>query len=1565
MDVYGIIVTCLHCAFIFVYLCLIWRRRKRPKWKAATSYDNTIMAAFMIDIIAILAELLKICILKDEAAEIVSEKLATVIVVLISKSLIMVFDMGPQWPLVNLMSDFALNLYGMAFVWPSLVFTSFWISAVRSLANGSLFILFLSKVIRKHRKKSSKIKDQKFRSEEKKFHYCHSSANLVSKLTFSWIFPLLIHGYKCPIEVADLEKITEEEKSQDQCDKFKKYLRHDPTTTTMGMIWKPCLKMNISLLCFGACFRIAADICSLTSALSIKWMVNSFQNSTAVNTTNANTIQDYFSSPYIIAVIILLTSILQGLFSQGSSHFCVLAGIRAKNALTVLLYEKALKLPVVKINTIEDPEAPDNESNIDVGHITNLAGEDVLNIKEVLWNIHYIWALPLKMLVIGILVQQKVGNAGAIGVALGVVLIIPMQFIVGKLMSDNNKQIQKHHDKRIFLSTEAIQGIKTLKLGCLERWKLSQIESARVEELKCLKIDSWLWSGMAFLASVSTLLVSALILGLYSVIEGQPFASSDIFTTMALLNQLTVCLSVFPVTLPIYIKGFLSSKRLKDFFHQHEIVKSNSSNNIDDGQLSAFSMTASSFNWPKTKLEAIKDITVQVRTGSLTMLVGSSGPFILAILKELELTSGQHVLSSSAAVAFVGQRPWIINATIKENILLGRPLKEKRYRKVLAACDLDADINILPLKDDTEVGEDGGLLSGGQRQRVAIARCLYSKASCTILDMPFSALDANLSLHIFQEGILKILLKRKRTVLLSTHRKDFLPKADWILAFDEKSSQLSSQGTFSVLKVQSPALFQDPCSSGRSSQLVETKTAQERWKLLKNVTKLSMTKSSMRPRPSRPSIRRNAASGFKRLESSAQLGFCHNILMHSSCIEEESESTCRLIQRSKINKAPQPNLARLAMHNEAIEKNTTVKGGNSISSPPSAQVLRTQDSMLRFQFAHRFVARMTSNASQMSGVSGFSDDQDLDDQELDHDGLIVHNHESWEEEEREKGNIKMQVTMTYFKAGGLINLGLFLALSLAFQAVKVWSDFLLNDHMHGFLNGYMTLTAVALGLSILANIFGQNLGANARSGLHQRLMSHLFQVHLHLFEILPVGRFVSRFAQDMFIIDQKLPSCLQRLAMVAFICFGGFIVNAVQSPWFLALALPLALVYWIIQHFYRKTSRELQRIEGSTRSPFISHLSDSLCSLVTLRAFGEEKRLTNQFCDRLDANTTALLLVQSGSRWLGVSLDLVGSLMVFASVMSALITVKDLEGAQETFGLALNYSLLVPIYLAWVIKFLTDLESCMNAVERVIEYTELEHEGLDDEGQQKERPKSTKISFKNVSLSHGGDIRPVVHNVNLEIPKGQKVALVGRSGSGKSTILGSLSKMTSTVQGVISMGEMDLDTMSIPVLRKMVMTVPQDVSLFAGTFRDGLDPEGQFKDKDLWQVLESLGLSEGIQAQQGLDTTIEAYGDNLSKGQKQQLSIARAVIQRPSVLILDEATSGMDLEEEQLLLEGIFKYCHQDMTLISVVHRLANITDYDRVLVIGDGRVLEDGRPRELLKKPMGFFSALWRSTGN
>ena len=1276
------------------------------------------------------------------------------------------------------------------------------------------------------------------------------------------------------------------------------------------------------------------------------------------------------------------------------------------------------------------------------------------------------WSLPLKICVIIALVYSRLGVSAAVGSLLGTLITIPCQFLVGKAMSRNNKKIMESEDQRLQAATEALQNMKTLKLNCWEHILLKRINRHRSRELKLLAKDSFFWSVMAFFASISTLLVTTITVGIYTGIEENTFTAAELFTALALFNQLAVCLSIFPVTVPVFIKGFVSRKRLLAFLDKQEAVGTfvslDSSHQEDEDEKlenedeeeeiennpkaeNILQLRNASFAWQTNSRDILHNLNLIIPSGGLTMIIGSSGcgktSLICAILKEMCQTSGWRDLDTTekySKYALLPQNTWLLNTTVKDNILFGRPYKEKRYIKSIQACDIQNDIEMLPDGNETEVGERGVLLSGGQRQRLGLARCLYSTAPIVLLDSPFSAIDNKLSRTIFDKAILKILAKKRRTVIMTTNDTSLLQFAQHVIVLEDGRVKL--QGTFEKILVEYPEA-ENPSKVIMENKL-GTKTACQRWKLLKNVTKCGMvvkntieTQKKQFKLPQKQSVQdiylpkltsKRKFFRSSRMDSASQLNIHHDLILPSDDGLEESLGDMEGLLSNRHKQLLLKCLAKresLKFQNGNSTNAETYQTSSSVSSnangfnsnthilkrlqserflessvnraqymnscnpietqPLSEQSKRRPSEHQGFNnnikgthlpltpkssilsLVHNRVLRLTSTASALSGVSGFSDD--FQDDEND-DGLITSGETS--KETREYGSISYNVYWQYVKAGGVSLLFVFLLISFGLQSMKVYLDFLLRDlvgeetpgDIHEFFKLFGSLSLTVIILTYFYNILGQWIGASARSHLHKKMLKNLFQCPIELFEAYPIGRILNRMSCDMYVIDQKLPACLQRLLLVSLICLSSLAVNCIQSPLFILCAVPIIAAYWWIQHFYRCSSRELQRLDSLSRAPIFSHFSDTLTGLVTIRSFRVQPKFVNELCEKIDTNTAASLVLQSGCRWLGLTLDVIGSVIVFTSVTIAIIMTEYTTdpAAPASMGLLISYSLLVPIYLAWVVKFVADIENYMNAVERVLEYTNLEHE----EDSRKypadidTRYERGNIHFDNVYLGYYLDNRVIISSLNLSIQAREKVAICGRSGSGKSTLVMGLMRMAKKMQGRITIDGIEITERPLSQLRKFICVIHQDVALISGTLRSNLDPVSQFTDEQLWDILDKLGLKDV--ASEGLETEVLDSGANLTPTDRQLVSIARCILKQPRVMILDEATSAMDSKREKNIQQILLELLHQS-TLITVAHRLTNIVEYDRVIVMGEGKILEDGAPKELLKKPMGFFSSLFR----
>nr|CAD7459032.1 unnamed protein product [Timema tahoe] len=631
------------------------------------------------------------------------------------------------------------------------------------------------------------------------------------------------------------------------------------------------------------------------------------------------------------------------------------------------------------------------------------------------------------------------------------------------------------------------------------------------------------------------------------------------------------------------------------------------------------------------------------------------------------------------------------------------------------------------------------------------------------------------------------------------------------------------------------------------------------------------------------------------------------------------------------------------------------------------------------------------------------------------------------EEEREYGKIPKRIYLDYLCACGVVAGVSYLLSAVLWQGLRVYTDYWLSqwthhsnatavdhrEHRHEdevdereghkiltvlYFSVYASLSVASIILSLLSNGIGQYAGAQARRTLHDNMLHNLLKCPMKFFESTPVGRIINRFSMDTGLIDKKLATSIQRLLQFLLLCFSAILVNAVVTPWFLLAAVPICATYYVVQHFYRYSSRELQRLDSITRSPIFSHFSETLGGLTTIRAFSHQQRFTDMLLRKMDTHANAFLIMNTANRWLGIALDYLGGVIVLMAIVASLVTATLLPGQvpPALVGLAVNYTLLVPIYLNWVVKFLADVEMYMNDVERVQQYATTPTEDYRTEGVSVPHswPEKGDIVFENVSLRYDSKREPVVTNLNLHIPPGQKVrasrvpmtrdggrlicskvGICGRTGSGKSSLVMSLFHMVDVYEGSIEIDGIDITQVPLQVLRSRLSIIPQDVII------ENLDPRLQYSDEDLWRSLEMAQLKDIVSSYQGcLDGEVREGGENLSAGERQLFCLARAILHDAACLIMDEATSSVDPGTEKALLAAAAKaFANKTVITIAVSHprdvfcekgweserghRLPTILECDRIVVLDEGRIVEDGSPAELMNKSMGVFSSMLKAS--
>eukprot|EP00127_Corallochytrium_limacisporum_P002056 Clim_evm44s99 gene=Clim_evmTU44s99 len=618
-------------------------------------------------------------------------------------------------------------------------------------------------------------------------------------------------------------------------------------------------------------------------------------------------------------------------------------------------------------------------------------------------------------------------------------------------------------------------------------------------------------------------------------------------------------------------------------------------------------------------------------------------------------------------------------------------------------------------------------------------------------------------------------------------------------------------------------------------------------------------------------------------------------------------------------------------------------------------------------------------------------------------------------EKETTGNIGGHTLKAYLRALGRVGVVLMILFSAISQTLQVmtnvwlakWSDAEQDAEDNGtsvdlsyYLAGYGAL-GVSRAVFVLANALAVSLvSLFAAINLHQDMLHSVLRAPILFFDTTPVGRIVNRFSRDVYTMDDKLAVNLRNFLLQIMKLLAVVVVVTSATPWFIVVVVPLSFGYVYLQRYYVRTSRQVQRLEGVTRSPIYAHFGESLTGFEIIRAFNktDDFRLENE--RKVDHNAKAVFANGSANRWFGVRMEIMGNMIVFLAAIFAVAQRNHISSS--AVGLSLSYALSVTSTLNFFMRQAAAIETNIVCVERIQEYSMLDSEaprnlpgdrdlaGYDDDGSDdhangvKEKhderdswpqtnicliggmpsdgyawPAQGAIEFRNYSLRYRKDLDLVLRSINLSIHGGEKIGVCGRTGAGKSSLLLGLFRLIEPAAGTIFIDGQDITELGLHLLRSRLTIIPQDPFLWAGTIRENLDPTQTYSDAAIWAALESARLKDTIfKLPERLNTQMADGGDNFSVGEKQLLCMARAILCHTKILVLDEATASIDMETDNCI-QQILREQFKDCTVITIAHRINTIMDSDRILLLEAGQVKEFDSPARLLKQPGSQFYAM------
>ncbi|KAF9894054.1 hypothetical protein FE257_009027 [Aspergillus nanangensis] len=1285
-------------------------------------------------------------------------------------------------------------------------------------------------------------------------------ADIFSVLTFGWMTPMMKFGYKNYLTQDDLWN-----------------LRHRDTTSVTGnalqekweeelkkkkpSLWMALFKSFGTPYLRGAIIKCGSDILAFIQPQLLRILIDFVKSYETAE-----------PQPVVrgvaIALAMFLVSVTQTMCLHQYFQRAFDTGMRVKSALTAMIYAKSLRL------------SSEGRASKTTGDIVNHMAVDQQRLADLTQFGMQLWSAPFQITLCMLSLYQLVGVSMFAGIAV-MILMIPLNGVIARMMKKLQLVQMKNKDARSRLMTEILNNIKSIKLYAWNTAFMNKLSHIRNDlELNTLRkigatqsVANFTWQSTPFLVSCSTFTVFALT-------DPRPLTTSVVFPALTLFNLLTFPLSVLPMVITSVIEASVAVNRLTEYFSAEEL-QTNAVKHEDPvthvGDESVRIRDAS-FTWNRYDgSHAVENIDFSARKGELSCIVGRVGAgkssLLQALLGDLWRTDGEVVVRGR--IAYVAQQSWVMNASVRENIVFGHRWDPQFYDLTVEACALLDDFKNLPDGDQTEVGERGISLSGGQKARLTLARAVYARADIYLLDDVLSAVDQHVGRHLINRVLGKDGLLNSKTRILATNAIPVLKEADFIGLLRNKT--LIEKGTYEQLMAM----------KGEVANLIRS----------------TMNESDDEGNDS--SLASPQSSGS------------------ATVIENDSDVSDTEAAEQEIG-----SLLPIRTGAQRRASTVTLRRASTASWQGPRRKLGDEENALK--------SKQTQETS-------------------------------------EQGKVKWSVYLEYAKDSNIVAVGFYMLALLGSQTAQVLAGYWLKhwSEMSEVLKkppvGKFIVVYLALGLGSSLLVIVQNLilwifcSIEASRKLHERMAFSIFRSPMSFFETTPSGRILNRFSSDIYRIDEVLARVFNMLFGNSAKAIFTMIVISTSTPAFIIVIIPLGYVYLSYQKYYLRTSRELKRLDSVTRSPIYAHFQESLGGISTIRAYKQQDRFTLENEWRMDANLRAYFPSISANRWLAVRLEFIGSIIILASAVLSISAVASGNGPTAGMvGLAMSYALQITQSLNWIVRQTVEVETNIVSVERVLEYANLPSEAPDVIFKHRPAigwPAQGAVSFKKYSTRYRPGLDLVLKDIDLDIKPHEKIGVVGRTGAGKSSLTLALFRIIEPDTGSISIDGLNVSTIGLFDLRGRLAIIPQDPAMFEGTVRDNLDPRHVHDDTELWSVLEHARLKDHVAQMDGqLDARVQEGGSNLSQGQRQLVSLARALLTPSNILVLDEATAAVDVETDALLQRTLRSSAFHDRTIITIAHRINTIIDSDRIVVLDKGRVVEFDTPAELIQRGGKFY---------
>ncbi|GBE87310.1 ATP-dependent bile acid permease [Sparassis crispa] len=1319
---------------------------------------------------------------------------------------------------------------------------------------------------------------------------------------------------------------------------------------------------------------------------------------------------------YVFAFLAFLSTLCKAESDVQHLWYSRRASVRARSELMTAIYDKALKrkdfsgiIDKEKVKEAKeakdakgkapesakpaekkDPKIDDPKAGADIGKIVNLMAGDAGRIANVISGMYMIYGAPFEIAIASTFLYQLMGFSAFAGF---IILVVgwPLNNYVAKRAVRIQKGVSTARDKRMSVLNELIGAVKFIKFFAWEeRWTERVMDAREVEMQWMVKsrvnnvMFSLIWTTAPILLSVTSFTVY--------VLQGNELTVGTAFTAIALFSMIRAPLNVIPAWIVQVLQAKVALDRIATYLEEEEVdeqVSSLKRGHVKpaDVEEEGFGIVNGTFKWNeveekdegkdkngKQKQRAssdsgsdetntvvegqssagdtegdmavdmthrfeLRDISVMFPEGELSVVTGPTGSgktaLLMALLGELTRLEGRIVMSKnpskvdehglSHTISYSAQSPWLRHQSIKDNIIFGYPYDEERYNAVVECCALQTDLSILEDGDATEIGARGVSLSGGQKARVALARAVYARSKYVLLDDPLSAVDSHTARFLFERLLCGPLLEHRTVILVTHHVELVLPGAHYLVRMLD--GRIDTQGMIKDLRAQGVLDYITHDESVEAHK--EEQQAQE-----------EETKGN-------PNAEIDAEGSPETAVEAAKPKSARKL------VEEEKRETGSV---------------KWSIYNTYLKASSYWTWIILFTLVVATQFLGVSEKLWIKVWGEAYGA---PNSTSMYMYKPWATSH--------HDVLMD---ESYHNLQLVQNAVAPSVP------------GKFLGIN--------WPP--AQQHPFFYVGIYLAIT-LSTGLVNITAVITQYTGAlRASRVLFGQMLRTVVRAPMRWHDVTPQGRMLNRFSKDIETVDSSLASSLQYVNTSLASFAASIITVVVVFPLFVIPASILSFFYRRAAIGYLHTGRDLRRMESVTRSPIFANFNELLEGIVTVRAFSAEQHFLENLYTKVDLTTKMWYSFWMTNRWLLLYFDSLGACAILATTLFALAGYVEAGIAGVSITSAMSFT--TSVY--WACRFWTSLELDLNSVERVVEYLDLPQEPpavIDSNRPPAYWPSSSSpnkdsmIAVEDLVIKYSPELPAVLHGVSFTLKAKERIGLLGRTGSGKSTLAMSILRFVDPSSGRILIDGVDISSIGLHDLRSRITFIPQDAALFSGTLRDNLDPFGEHEDSECLDVLYRVQMltDSQLESQKSsrepsrpasileregtiasvstsatetegktvitLDTQVSAGGTNFSQGQRQLIAMARALLRRSSIIVLDEATSSIDFATDAKI-QATIREEFNDSLLLTVAHRLRTVIDYDRLLILDKGELVEFDTPLNLIQEENGIFRNMCLKSG-